>query len=82
MDTTKTSTKLKRKNQNSVSEESTLCKKTKTEKDILAYLSAKDNDVKDKEFLKSMRKCSIPQINEEILQLIMVYFETGELFCK
>ena len=80
MDTTKTSTKLKRKNNKLVSEESTLCKRTKTEKDILACLSAKDKDVKDKSFLESLRKCAFPQINEEILQQITIYFETGKLF--
>ena len=80
MDTTKTSTKLKRKNNNSVSEENTLRKRAKTEKDILEYLSDKDKNVKDKGFLESMRNCSLPQINEEILQQIMTYFETGNLF--
>ena len=80
MDTTKTSTKLKRKNNNSVSEENTLRKRAKTEKDILEYLSDKDKNVKDKGFLESMRKCSLPQINEEILQQITTYFETGKLF--
>ena len=80
MDTTKTSTKLKRKNNNSVSEENTLRKRAKTEKDILEYLSDKDKNVKDKGFLESMRKCFLPQINEEILQQITTYFETGNLF--
>ena len=79
MDTAKTSTKLKRKNSNSDREVST-SKRAKTEKDILAYLSDKDKTVKDKGFLESMRKCSLPQINEEILEQITIYFETGDLF--
>ena len=79
MDTAKTSTKLKRKNSNSDREVST-SKRAKTEKDILAYLSDKDKTVKDKGFLESMRKCSLPQINEEILEQITTYFETGESF--
>ena len=57
--------------------ESSVCKKVKVDNNLLAYLTAKDNDGEEKEILKSLRMLSLPLIDEETIQLLKSYFETG-----
>ena len=57
--------------------ESSVCKHSKVDDDLVAYLNAKDNDGEAKEMLKYLRMQSLPLIDKERIQLLKNYFETG-----